>query len=215
MDKSKIQETLPMRTSSLIAIGFVLSTITLLGISVFSFSAQSVYAQVPEDSVITPIQGYRIQVFTGEDEKEARAFYGHLRFSLDEEVYLSHENGKWRVRVGDFVDVPSAEKTLKKLEANKMTGMTMVQDTMMPPLDGFRVQIASLKTRSTAAGYARMVEGEFKVRAHIIKVGDFWKVRAGDFSGKEQAESLMNQLIDRGHNEAKVIRDKIVKSLTD
>jgi|GWRWMinimDraft_12_1066020.scaffolds.fasta_scaffold04986_3 hypothetical protein len=80
------------------------------------------------NSQITEGQGYRIQVFSGNNKQEFENVKSYLfRFHSDLELYESYSQPTYRIKVGDFLNRNDAEKQFNSLNARFQT-MRIISD---------------------------------------------------------------------------------------
>ncbi|MCK4597292.1 SPOR domain-containing protein, partial [bacterium] len=58
-------------------------------------------------------QGYRVQIFLGDDLREASRMMADARSKFEEQVYLEYDAPYYKVRVGDCQTESDGEKLLK------------------------------------------------------------------------------------------------------
>ncbi|HJD91685.1 SPOR domain-containing protein [Bacteroides coprosuis] len=104
---------------------------------------KSVTAEVVStgDKNIIKATGYRIQVFAGNNTREAR----NRAISIGEQVaklfpelavYTPFVSPRWICRVGDFRSIEEADAMLRKLRAtNKFKEVSIVREQIVIPLD--------------------------------------------------------------------------------
>jgi acetyl/propionyl-CoA carboxylase alpha subunit len=113
--------------------------------------------------------------------------------------------------MGDFTEKASAEKFCAELKTGEYSGAWVVAGPIDLLVDGFRIQLASMKTLTSAATYARLVESELPLVVHLVKAEDGWKIRVGDFIDKIEAEKKKQELQAKGYSGAWVVEDKVKK----
>ena len=153
--------------------------------------------------------GYRVQILSSESQSNAQALMERLKFSLTHSIHLEYKDDNWKVRVGDFASKEEAQLVYQELRAGEFPDAFIVQSPICQYIDGFRVQLASLVNHSSAASYARAVENKVSVPVYIIKEGESWKVRLGDFTDEAAAKVLRDEMTAKGYSDAWVTTDKV------
>lgn len=63
------------------------------------------------------VRGYRVQIFSSPQKKEAMKVLEEARGIFQEKVYFSFETPYYKIRLGNFQRVSEAEKLLRKAQA--------------------------------------------------------------------------------------------------
>lgn len=153
--------------------------------------------------------GFRVQLFSGETPANANALRERLKFLLMYDIHISYKNDNWKVRVGDFITKESAQRYCDEMKIGEFPDAFVVQSPINRFVDGFRIQLASMKTHSSAAAYARLIEKEIPLPVHLVKADDAWKIRVGDFINENDAIPLRDELKAKGYSDAWITPDKV------
>ncbi|NQS96902.1 MAG: SPOR domain-containing protein [candidate division Zixibacteria bacterium] len=172
-------------------------------------------AALPPPVPIAPIEeqaetlGFRVQIFSSENQASAQALRERLKFILPYDIHISYKDDNWKVRVGDFTDKEPAQRFCDELKAGEFPDAWVVQCPMNRFVDGFRIQLASMRTHNSAASYARLIEKEISLPVYLVKADNAWKIRVGDFINENNAISLRDELIAMGYSDAWITPDKV------
>ena len=182
-------------------------------------SAEELFAYAePSDSADMALQpvtagqegyGFRVQIFSTASEEKARALETRLKYLIPYPLHIHYEDEEWKLRVGDFVFKEPADELNEEIRQGEFKDAWVVECPINIYEDGFRVQMASMKSAISAATYARLIEGDAGVPVHVSKQDDAWKVRAGDFETKADADALRDKLAAMGYKEVWVVLDRI------
>jgi|GEM_PF-1707944 len=178
---------------------------------------QPVQIALPADSVQSlPVvveppagSGFRVQLFVSTTEEGAKKFQEQIKYLVPYPSHLFFENGEYKVRVGDFRSRSSADSLAALYRKSEYPDAWVVESPIAVTKAGFRVQLASLKSLTSSAAYARMMEKNVAAPLYLIREEGMWKVRAGDFLLKEQAETFKTQLIGKGYGGIWVVEDRV------
>ena len=153
--------------------------------------------------------GFRVQIFSTASEEKAQAIEERLKYLIPYPLHIYYEDEEWKIRVGDFVFKEPADELNEELRQGEFKDAWVVECPINIYEDGFRVQLASMKSAISAATYARLIEGDAGVPVHVTKQDNTWKVRAGDFDNKAAADELKDKLSAMGYKDVWVVVDKI------
>lgn len=157
------------------------------------------------------IAGFRVQVFASANEQSAKGLKEKLKHQVSYPVYVTFSDTEWKVQIGDFIGKKDAESFCNEMRKGEFTDSWVVEAIVKPPVDGFRVQIATFRNNSSALSYSRLVEKEVNSPVYIIKSADIWIIRVGDFTEKAEAESFSESMKKKGYKDAMVTADKVYK----
>jgi len=76
----------------------------------------------------------------------------------------------------------------------------------LPPLTGFRVQVASSDNRKDLDRLVARVEREFEAKSHIDQYDGKWCLRVGDCRKREDAERMRERAVEFGFKYAWVVQ---------
>lgn len=90
----------------------------------------AVAKMVERNKSITTTQGYRIQVFSGNNKQEYEQARGYiLQYFPNLENYVSYSQPTYKLKVGDFLTRADAEKYLADLQ-NRFVGAKIIYDNI-------------------------------------------------------------------------------------
>tara|TARA_B100001142_G_C14334193_1_gene655235 strand:- start:2051 stop:2476 length:426 start_codon:yes stop_codon:yes gene_type:complete len=86
------------------------------------------------DSIITEIEGFRVQVFATQDRNKADQLQKELMKKFNEKIYIIFEAPNYKVRIGDFLDRDDAELMRMKLVSSDFPSSWIVRTKIQPDL---------------------------------------------------------------------------------
>ena len=153
--------------------------------------------------------GYSVQVVTVNDESSALEIERFFQDILKTEAIVKYENHHWKVCAGKFDERESADKFCEKVRLEGYPEAFVIGRPIPTIVQGFRIQLSSFSTKSAAEAYASKISCEITAEVHVIRDGNFWKVRAGDFTDRQKAEEFRDTSIKKGFKDAWITADTI------
>jgi len=153
--------------------------------------------------------GFRVQLFVSNSEDNAKKFQEQIKYMVPYPSHLFVENSEYKVRVGDFRRKSEADSLASIYQKGEFPDAWVVECPISVTKAGYRVQLAVLRSLNSAAAYARMMEKNVEAPLYIVREEGVWKVRAGDFISKEQADALKNHLTEKGYSGLFVAEDRV------
>ena len=153
--------------------------------------------------------GYTVQVVSVSDESSAVQIEKYFQDILNTDAIIRYENRLWKVCAGKFDDRESAEKFCGKIKLDGYPEAFVVERPIPTVIQGFRVQLSTQSTKSSAEAFADKISPTIGAEVHVIEEGNFWKVRAGDFAERQKAEVFCDILVKQGFNDAWIVPDSI------
>jgi cell division protein FtsN len=93
---------------------------------------------------------------------------------------------------------------------------TVKKEVKYKKVPGYRVQIAASASKDGAEGLAKSVEDLIPgVRPHVVEDGGMYKVRMGDFTDKQEAVKVQQQLQKAGFADCWVTADTVEVPITE
>jgi hypothetical protein len=166
--------------------------------------------------------GWRVQLFAGSMEENARAAAAEIQSLALDSVYVQEENGFFKVQLGNFRERLAAEKMLDQLRFKGITNAWIVQTIIHVPKDTteqslvadsksdsydyspliYTIQIFVTRDVAKAESVLQSLKSRMKQEGWVIRSGDFWKVVVGNFTEEIAAREFLNILRDSGYPDA-------------
>ena len=166
--------------------------------------------------------GWRVQLFAGLMEENARATAAEIRLLDLDSVYVQEENGFFKVQLGNFQERLAAEKMLDQLRFKGITNAWIVQTIIHVPKDTtgqslgtdsksdslyyspliYTIQIFVTRDVTRAESILQSLKARIKQEGWVIRSGDYWKVVVGNFTDEIAAREFLNLLRDSGYPDA-------------
>jgi len=159
----------------------------------------------------TGTMGFRIQIFSSPSEQSARGLKDRVKYQLFYPAYVVQSDKEWKVLLGDFAAKKEAEAACAGIRKGEFADAWVVETVIDPPVDGFRVQLGTFKSGSSAISFSRIVETEIDAPVYIVKSADIWIVRVGNFVNKTDADGFSEGVKKKGYSDAFVTADKVYK----
>ncbi len=171
--------------------------------------------------------GYRIQVFAGALEENARSTAASLETLGLDSVYIVEQNGLFKVQLGNFQERLEAEKMLDQLRFKRISNAWIVQtpihipknlsalpsgemDTDTAALPPFIYTIQIFVT-SEATKAQRVLESLKNIpiqEGWVVRAGDLWKVVVGSFEDESAAREALQVIRSSGYPDAWITQIK-------
>jgi hypothetical protein len=166
--------------------------------------------------------GLRVQLFAGAVEENAQTAAADIRSLSLDSVYVSEENGLFKVQLGNYQERLEAEKMLDQLRFRGITNAWIVQTTIHIPKDSvnqalpaesgedsseyspliYTIQIFVTRDAANAEQVLQSLQNRLEQEGWVIRSGDFWKVVVGNFQEEAAAREFLNLLRSSGFPDA-------------
>lgn len=179
----------------------------------------------------TEEEGYRIQVFAGVREENARSAAASLEALALDSVYVIEQNDLFKVQLGNFQERLEAEKMLDQLRYKGIGNAWIVQTTIhvpkkLPPAfvseDGsdsfipspiiYTIQLFVTSDLTKAQNILESVKNKLDQDGWVIRAGGFWKVVVGSFDDETTAREALSVIRSSGYPDAWITQVKKVGS---
>ena len=180
--------------------------------------------QIRDSLQATPftwMDGFRIQVFAGQNRENALSIAEKLKHAVTDSVYLIRDNALFRVQFGDYTDRivaetkvdsmrkwgwPEAWIATRKVKKYIYNVIKTVQEEQQlrdfsEASTFYSVQIAACGTMRSAEKVLVNVKTIFP-ETYIIKIGGLFKILIGKYDQKSEAEGVLERARNAGFNDA-------------
>ncbi|MBZ0263526.1 SPOR domain-containing protein [bacterium] len=175
------------------------------------------------DDPVKLAQGWRIEIARASSEAKARAIAEQADSRTSENIHITWEGKYYYVRLGDYVDFDDADKVLRRLRkasyptARVVSTKVKATDTKSPmnsphklkQVAGFRIQLMSLSSESSAEAEAKRASGLLNMPVYVEMANGAFKVRAGDFINHDDAKSKLSSVHGAGFEGAWVVETSV------
>lgn len=175
----------------------------------------------------TEAMGYRIQVFAGAVEENARSAAASLEALALDSVYIIEQNTLFKVQLGNFQERLEAEKMLDQLRYKGIGNAWIVQTIIHIPKNispGLVKEVVSDSTESSPIVYTiqlfvtrditkaqkilESLKNSLGQEGWVIRAGEFWKVVVGSFDEEIAAREVLNFIRSSGYPDAWITQVK-------
>lgn len=175
----------------------------------------------------TEEMGYRIQVFAGAMEENARSTAASVEALALDSVYVIEQNTLFKVQLGNFQERLEAEKMLDQLRFKGITNAWIVQttihvpkklspmlvseagsDSTIPSPIVFTIQLFVTSDLTKAQNILESLKNTLGQDGWVIRAGEFWKVVVGSFEEETAAREALSVIRSSGYPDAWVTQFK-------
>jgi hypothetical protein len=154
-------------------------------------------------------EGFRVQAFAGLDSANVSEIANSLqKIILSDSVYFFHENGLFKIQVGDFLYRPQAEAMRTRLQDNGHTGAWVIKRQILIPViadstaGNYKIQIGATSSRENAENLIEKARPLTSSELFFEKVGDLYKVFIGYFTSEAEARDVLGKIRQAGFPDA-------------
>lgn len=172
----------------------------------------------PPADTVRMVEGFRVQVFAGLDSVRASSVTHTLSPVLLDSVYLFKDKGLFKIQVGDYRYRHLADSVQRKLTIQGFPGtwvvkrMIMAPDSVSEPSPAskirefmFTIQILVTSDESRALELVRKLRGQFNFPAYYKKSDSVFKIFAGKFFDRPEADKALAQVRKKGYPDAWIV----------
>jgi hypothetical protein len=176
---------------------------------------------LPKDSV-SHISGYRIQVFASSDSLSALTSKAQLISRFSENVYMIHQDGLFKLHLGDFLNRESADAKKAIISQSGYPGAWIVSCFIKAPVENnfllrpdvnadnednslvirFKIQVIATGDLNKANQVVSELSRSFTVPVYYESTGNLYKVYVGKFAARPEAESVLQKVRLSGYPDA-------------
>lgn len=159
---------------------------------------------------------FKVQLLALNQYDRALVEKERLQEFTDKTILLVNEGNLWKLQLGDFA---TREEASKEQENLRMLGWydaflvrfrapveKTVQEIEPPPDESpamyYTVQLIATTNRTEVENMQRNLRLLAISDVNLIKEGDFWKIRVGNFDNLPEAEKLLTRIREMGFDDA-------------
>ncbi len=132
--------------------------------------------------------------------------FSQITVKIKDTVTADKESGK--IETGDTDKTPSISPDYTN-NRRKSNGTKIPDTDSNVNILGYRVQIGAFENRENAERTAKSARGRFELPVYVTYQAPFFRVRAGDFKEKSDAENYVKIIKGKGFRDARWVPTRI------
>jgi SPOR domain len=187
--------------------------------------------QDPGEEPATIIQGWKVQLSSVTDQNLAEEMKAEAQGKSDIDVSIKWFDNSYKILIGNFTVLEEAEALRDEMRNKGYEGAFVIGTNVKQEssgkenvatsaiktevVEGWRIQVMSLSTRTYAEQAARRISAKTSYEAYIDEENGLFKIRVGNFRSRDEAAIARSNVVANGYDGAFPVKTMIIVEATD